>query len=190
MADKKMVFPGDFLTAGEEFTPGENAIEDDDGNVIATTVGNLQFDEQKRVVSVQKKGAVARPMEQGALVIAKVSLVKENMVVVEMLQAEKNGVPLSIGQSSATIMISRVSRAYVKDLNDAFCVGDWVKAKVVEVSDYGVELMTAEPTLGVIKAFCAHCRQPLGMFSGRLKCPNCGAMAFRTLSQDYALKQS
>jgi exosome complex component CSL4 len=85
-------------------------------------------------------------------------------------------------------MVSRVDTGFVKVLSEKFKIGDIVKARVDEIYPFGLELSTADPSLGVVKAFCAKCRQPLHLFGAMLKCLSCGATERRKISSDYVLK--
>jgi hypothetical protein len=67
-----------------------------------------------------------------------------------MAEAHMNGTRRKIFEGSATIGISRAAQQYVRSLEDHFKIGDYVKARVVEVSPTGVELATNEEGLGVI----------------------------------------
>ena len=186
--DSNVVMPGDFLSTEEEFTPGLNAFSNDEGRVLSDSIGLPLFNIQKHEVDVDKKSRTVKIAGIGNVVFGRIMLVKDNMVVLELISAECNGEPRRLLQSSGTIMVSRVSNNYVKRLDDEFRIGDWVKAKIVESNSYGIELTTSEPSLGVIRAYCINCRQELGMFSGKLKCTGCGSLEHRKTATDYSLK--
>jgi len=185
---KKLVMPGDFLTTEEEYSSGINTFLNDDGSVCSDSVGVLGFDDKKREVLVQKKSRIVKVAGVGSIVFGRVLLVKDNMLVLELLSAEHNGEERRLLHSSGSVMVSRISSFFVKRLNDEFKIGDFVKARIVESNTYGVELSTNEPDLGVIRAYCSNCRQELGLFAGKLKCTNCGSIEGRKLSSDYSLK--
>jgi len=187
MHARKLVLPGQFLTTEEEFSPAANTFADDNGRIHADSVGILDFDEKKREVLVQKKSRIVKVAGIGSIVLGRVIMVKDNAVVLELLQAEMQAEPRRLLHSSGTVMVSRVSMFFVKKLHDDFKIGDLVKAKIVEVTDYGIELSTNEPSLGVVRAYCTNCRQELGLFAGKLKCTNCGSIERRKLSSDYSL---
>lgn len=151
MAKKdSLVFPGSPLTVEEEFAAGKNVFVDDNGNVVANVIGSAEFDENSREAHVQQVGRQVNGLETGAIVYGRVILVKDSVVVVGMALAEKDGKKKRIFDSSATINISRVSSQYVRSLGDFFKIGDYVKARVLDVNSYGVELATNEDGLGVI----------------------------------------
>ena len=116
------------------------------------------------------------------------SLIKESSAVIEIFEAEKNGVPLVIPDTRATLMVSKVARGFVKDLKNEFRIGDIVKAKLIKLTPFSKDLATDFPEYGVIKAFCSNCKKPLHLFSGKLKCLSCGSLERRKISKDYYLK--
>ena len=144
------VHPGNKLTVEEEFAAGRNTYVDDDGNVVAAALGNVQFDEEGREVHVETKAKQVQPLEVGSIVYGRVAFVKDAVVVITMARAEKDGKPTKIFDSSATINISRVSSEYVSSLDDYFKIGDYVKARVMDINTWGVDLATNEKGLGVI----------------------------------------
>ncbi len=188
MDKEEFVFPGQFLSTAEEFTPGENTFEDDSGNISSTTIGKVVFNENEREVSVFKNGRQIKPIEIGSIVIGVVVLVKEKMAIINLLKAEKNGVERICSESNAFLAIARVSSRFVSKLNEELKIGDIIKAEVIAVTRYSIDLTTAKPNLGVIKAFCSKCRKQLHLFGMQLKCINCGRIEKRILSNEYSLK--
>lgn len=182
-----MVFPGEFLTTEEEFASGQNTFTDDDGSVRADSVGVPIVNEARREIEVGKKARIVKAAGVGSTVFGRIMLVKDNMAVIELLSAESNGEPRRLLFSSGSVMVSRVSQNYVKNLRDEFRIGDLVKAKIIEVSNYGIELSTSDRGLGVVKAYCSNCRQEMGLFAGKLRCIACGSMERRKLSESYML---
>ncbi|MEW6294847.1 MAG: exosome complex RNA-binding protein Csl4 [Candidatus Diapherotrites archaeon] len=186
--DKKneLVLPGQFLTVEEEYEPGKNTFEDEKGKIYSTKVGEAEFNEKERKVNIKERARSINLITPGSIVIGNVILVKDNSVVLSILKAEKNGQERIPQFSSGQVMISNVSRNYVKELRSEFKIGDIVKAKVINVTNYSIDLTTAEEGLGVIKAFCSKCRNELGLFGRQLKCLNCGSIENRKLSFDYS----
>ena len=188
MADKKnLAFPGQFLTVEEEYFPGHNTFEEN-GKIYSAATGKASFDEEHKEVHVNPGAEKLILIDPGTTVIGQVILVKDSFVVMNLLEASKGGERRKVLDPNATIFVSRVSQAYVKSLYDMFKIGDLVKAKVTEVTPTTIELATNENQLGVIKAFCGQCRQPMMLFSGQLKCKECGNVESRKISDDYSLK--
>lgn len=185
--EKQVVLPGDFLGTEEEFGAGLNAFEDD-GKILSDSLGRPVFDQKHKVVSVEKK-SVLKPLEVDSVVVGRVSMVKSNMVMVEVFFAEKEGEKRVIAGSFAVLPVRNISREFVKEPKDMFRIGDLVLAKVAFVSPFAIDLRTNEPELGVIKAFCVRCRNKLSLFGRTLKCQSCGNSEQRKISRDYLLKE-
>jgi exosome complex component CSL4 len=181
----EIVVPGEFLTVEEEYFPGKNTFEDEEGNIYSTKVGIKKFNEKEREVLIEEKTPLNEVIEAGSIIIGRVSSVKDSFVVLDVVSAQKNGLQLISLFHSAKLMISNVSRSHIRNLSDEFKVGDFVKAKVIEVTKYGIDVTTSFPELGVIRAFCSKCRHKLGLFNKVLKCSKCGSIERRKLSNEF-----
>src|SRR3989344_1959543 len=82
-----LVFPGSFLAFEEEFMAGSHAFEDSQGNVFADAIGAKMLDSANHEASVKPFPREVRLLERGNTVIAIVSSVKTNAVLVEILEA-------------------------------------------------------------------------------------------------------
>jgi exosome complex component CSL4 len=185
---EELVMPGKFLTTEEEFLPGSNTFDDKEGNVYASSMGKVEFDNAKKEVKVNTKTRTVKPIDVGSIVVGKVSMVKEQVIFIDILEAYNNGEPRAITNSFGTLHVASASMGYVNKMSELFRAGDIVKARVVEVNPYSISLTTKESFLGVMKAFCVKCRKPLGLFGTSLKCTACGNAETRKLSMDYVLK--
>ena len=185
---EELVMPGKFLTTEEEFLAGSNTFDDKDGKVYSSSIGQVEFDNAKKEVRVKSKSRTVKSIDAGSIVIGKVSIVKEQVVFIEILEASNNGEPRAITNAFGTLHVASASMGYVNKMSELFRVGDIVKARVVEVNPYSISMTTKESYLGVMKAFCVKCRKPLGLFGTSLKCTACGNAETRKLSMDYVLK--
>src|SRR3972149_10250587 len=88
------------------------------------------------------------------------------------------------GEAEGTIHISNVSEAYTEDIRDMFRLGDIIRAKVIQVKP-PLQLTTAEPILGVVRAMCSQCRGPLEVRERDLFCLRCERAERRKITQDY-----
>ncbi len=176
--------PGDFLSVEEEFMSGKNTFEDNEGNIYSAVVGLKELDEKERVVSVNSLISMNK-IELGSIITAQVFLIKDPVVVLNILAIEKNGKEQIAAFSNAQLMIANVAREHIKFLRDMFKIGDIVKAKVIKLNKFGIDVTTQYPELGVIKAFCSKCRNPLELYERTLKCPKCGSVERRKLSREF-----
>ncbi|MFH1588392.1 MAG: exosome complex RNA-binding protein Csl4 [Candidatus Diapherotrites archaeon] len=182
----EIVFPGSFLCTEEEFLPDENVFVDEKGNINSFLVGEKQVDLKEKKVIVSRNNSKIS-LNKGAIVFGRVMMAKEKMLILHLFQAEKDGKKISV-QGSAALFIFEVSNSFVDSLKDVARLGDYVKAKVVEVSRQGIDLSIKEPFLGVVKAYCIKCRSPLKLEEKTLKCVECGNIEKRKISNDYIVK--
>lgn len=179
--DAKMVLPGDQIAVAEEYEPGEGTYERD-GLVFASTPGVLRLDEQNRVARVRPFNPPAE-LQVGDIVYGAVDDIR-GMMATTTLEAIHGRDRQISGENEGTIHISNVSEEYTEDIRDMYHLGDIIRAKVIQVKP-SVQLTTAEPDLGVVKAFCGQCRGPLDLRGRELYCPRCEHSERRKLARDY-----
>src|SRR6266508_311067 len=165
--ERKMVLPGDEIAVAEEFEPGEGTYEAK-GLVFAATPGVLELDPANRVARVRAFNPPAE-LRVGDIVYGAVDDIR-GMMATATIQAIHGRARQISGESEGTIHISNVSEEYTEDIHDMYRLGDIIRAKVIQVKP-SVQLTTAEPSLGVVKALCSVCRGPLEMRGRDLYCP-------------------
>ncbi|VVB99192.1 Exosome complex component Csl4 [uncultured archaeon] len=188
MAKQDIVVPGDFLGFEEEFVAGQDAHEGADGGILASTIGLKALDNGGHEASVKRLTRQVRIMERGCIVHAIVNSIKTNAALVTILDAEKDGEFRTVHNAMASIAVFNIDTQYIRGIDEMFRAGDIVRARVMEVTPYGVELTTKEPQLGVVKAYGIKSRQPLHLIDGKLRDPVTGDTETRKVSSDYALK--
>src|SRR2546430_2721165 len=180
--EAKMVLPGDEIATAEEFEPGEGTYEKN-GLVFAATPGVLILDPGNRVARVRAFNPPAE-LRVGDIVYGVIDDIR-GMMATATIQAIHGRARQISGESEGTIHISNVSEDYTEDIHDKFRLGDVIRAKVVQVKP-SVQLTTAEPDLGVVKAMCSVCRGPLELRGRDLYCPRDERTEQRKLAADYA----
>lgn len=183
---EKRVLPGDFISTEEEFEAGENAFAAQ-GSILSDSVGTVIENRGQKTIGVLKEKNVAA-VKPNDLVFGSVVSVRENSVHLSIFSEPDENERKVLLRTFAYLPVRLVSRHYVKNLHELFKIGDLVKAKIAAVFSYGIDVRTNEPELGVIRAFCSRCRQPLHLFDFQLKCLSCGNAEKRKLSKDYSLK--
>ncbi len=183
----EIVYPGSFLCYSEEFEPAENAFEDVDSRVFATVVGVKRESKPDRSVSVTPAAPAKRLIRVGDLAYARVEDLYEKVALLSMQPASKH---VAAFDNFAYLRISEVKRGFVESFRGYLGIGDFIKARVVEVNPLGVYLSIADPSLGVIKAFCSNCRRELKKtlkgLKGLVHCENCGSEESRKLALKLA----
>lgn len=184
--EKEIVYPGSFLGYEEEFLAGENAYSTDEGSVNSEAVGRPVVDSASHLASVSKSNRRVKIIQRGAIVYGVVSAVKQNNVLVVLKRAESEGEGFVVHDSNASLAVFNIAQSYVNDIQDMYRIGDVIRAKVIDVTSYGVELETKAPDLGVIKAYGIHSRKPLHLINGVLRDPATGAAENRKISTLYS----
>jgi exosome complex component CSL4 len=180
------VLPGDPLATIEEFFPGEGAYEEK-GEIYSATVGMVLIDVRTKRISVFAKPKTPPILKPGDIIIARVEEVRDQSATVSLgvlRGKEDRELP---APKLGTIHISKAHTGYVRDLSRLYRPGDIVRAKVLIVQRELVQLSTVGRDLGVLVALCSRCRSTLDRDGNKLRCPNCGAMEYRKLTNDYRL---
>ncbi len=178
---KKVVLPGEVVGTSEEFLPGEGTFEED-GKIIASRLGVVRYNDRDMTVSMEALNPIVT-VKKGDVVIGEVTGVKETMVIVDIKKVEGKDRNIT-GETMGTIHVSKASQAYVKDLKREFRIGDYVRAKVIKAKP-SIQLTTAYPEYGVIKALCTRCRGPMVRKGTMVYCPRCERTETRKISSMY-----
>ena len=183
-----LVLPGSFLAYEEEYMAGQNAFGDEKGNVYSTIVGYKELDKINHEVNVKSVAKTAKRIEKGDIVKGKVAMVKDNVVLIDIREANGKDGKKALSSGYASLVIFNIADEYVNSTRDMFRIGDIVKARVADVKPYGVELETKALDLGVIKAYGVKTRQPLMLINGSLRDPSTGETEERKVSSEYVLR--
>ena len=179
----KLVLPGDYLGAAEEFLPGRGTYEHA-GRIFASVVGSPQVDPRDRTVRVEARNGVPE-LQDGDLVYARVDELKTAMAICTVLTSatSRRGVP---GAPEGTVHISKAKDGYTESLSGEFAIGDILLAKVLQARP-SIKLTTAPATLGVVAARCQVCHALLKIEGAQLVCPRCGHTERRKIAQGAGL---
>ncbi len=175
----KLVLPGDYLGAAEQFLPGRGTYEDR-GRIYASVLGTPRVDPRDSSVHVDPKNSIPS-VEEGDLVYARVEELKTAMAICTILgtTTSRRRVP---GDPEGTIHISKAKEGYTESWSGEFAVGDIVLARILQ-SRPSVKLSTAAGPLGVVSARCQVCHGLLTLGGKELVCPRCGHHERRKLAQ-------
>jgi len=178
----KLVMPGDQLSTSEELLPGEGTFEEN-GIIRAARIGLYHINEKHRTAEVQPVTSTPVTLNKGDTVIARVTMAKSTMIIVEVVHVA--GKPRAVsGDTDATIHVKEIAPGYVKDASSEYKAEDFIRAKVIQVKP-SVQLETRERNLGAIRALCTRCRHPLVKKHQGLECENCGNKEHRRIAEDY-----
>jgi exosome complex component CSL4 len=178
----KIVMPGEILSTSEELFPGEGTFEEN-GYIKAAIFGRYIINKTYRRAEVKPITSVPVTLKRGDIVIAKILSARASMVTAEVIHVVGKNRAVS-GDTNATIRVSEISSSYVREASTEYGIGDFVKARVIQVKP-SLQLATKGRNLGVIKALCGRCRHPLFRKDNSLECKNCGCVYRRKISMDY-----
>ena len=182
MTKDKIILPGEQVSTSEELLPGEGTFEED-GIIRAARVGTYYVDEKHRRAIIKPLTSIPVELKKGDIVLAGVASVRSNMVIAEVIHIIGKNRPIS-GDTNGTLRVSEISNGYVKDPATEFAPGDIIRAKITQVRP-SVQLATKDRDLGVLRALCSKCRQPLLKKGNMLECDNCRNKEKRTTAHDY-----
>jgi len=175
--DKTLI--GEYLGTTEEYMPGEGTYAED-GKIYAAVIGDRFLDKENHKVSV--KGKQMPEITPGQVVFGEVQSARKNMVtvIVSKIEGLKENIEVKTG-----LYVSNIANKYVEKVEDMFGIGDLVKAKVIKVEQDLIDIET-KGDLGVVKAFCKRCRNPM-IKTGEMdaECPSCKHKEKRKLASDY-----
>lgn len=175
----RLVLPGDYIGAAEEFLPGQGTYENR-GRIYASVLGTPVVDPRDRTVRIEARNAVPE-IQEGDLVYARIDELKSAMAVCTVLSTttSRRAVP---GAPEGTVHISKAKEGYTESLAGEFAVGDVLLARVLQPRP-SIKLSTAAATLGVVAARCQVCHALLTAGPKELVCPRCGNHERRKLAK-------
>jgi len=177
----RKVLPGDEVAIAEEYMSGEGTYERD-GKVFASAVGELDLDTRDKMAKVILDNPPV-VLQEGDVVLGEITDTKPAMAIVSVIAQEGRDRAVS-SETLASIHVSKLSSSYVEDSGDVMRPGDIVRATVIQ-ADPSVQLSTAGPHFGVVRALCGRCRSPLEKRGRALFCDKCDRTENRKLADDY-----
>jgi exosome complex component CSL4 len=182
MSNDKIVFPGEQVSTSEELLPGEGTYEED-GIIRSSVIGKYFVDNKNREARVKPSASTPVVIKKGDIVLAEVNSVRSSMIIADVIHVVGKKRAIS-GDTNGTLHVSEISNGYVEDPASEFALGDIFRAKVTQ-ADPSIQLATKDKDLGVIRAHCKLCRNPLEKKGNMLECENCGHKEKRKTATDY-----
>ena len=177
----RRVLPGDEVAIAEEYMSGEGTYERD-GKIFASAVGELDLDAKDKLAKVILDNPPV-VLQEGDVVLAEVTDTKPAMAICSVIAQEGRERAVS-SETLASVHVSKLSSSYVEDAGDVVKTGDIIRATVIQ-ADPSVQLSTAGPHFGVVRALCSRCRNPLEKKARGLYCEKCDRTENRKIADDY-----
>lgn len=168
MKMQKGIPPGEFIAYSEEYSPLAGTSEEE-GKIYSAQFGLLEKDDGKRTVQVIAK-KTTRPLRKGDLVYARVEDVYDQVSLLKFQPVESRMEIIGTPNSMAYLRISEVQKGYTERFRDFLRIGDFILARVTEVSNLGIYLTMSDPSLGVVRAFCGKCKEEMQLTQGEFYC--------------------
>ncbi len=181
---KKLVVPGDHVGIEEEYIPS-SGVYSKDGELYASSLGDLDLDSTNHNAKVQAKTNIPKMQGEANIVVGNVAQMNDNVAIIDLMPMNSKAFKMVPNEASAVLRVSDTRRGFVRSLRDELGVGDIVRAKIIEANEHSVRLRIDERELGVIKAYCKSCRGVLRLDDRDLKCEKCGNIEHRKMAQDY-----
>ncbi|RLG24411.1 RNA-binding protein [Methanosarcinales archaeon] len=182
VVEQGFTLPGELIGTNEEFAKGEQTF-DKGGNIYASVAGCVELHKQSRIISVKPVINPLNYIQDRDVVVGQVTAIRNSVVLVEIAHVKGRGERKIVNLGQAAIHVSNIKDTYVDDISRELRPFDIVKAKVIDIKS--MRLTTAGKELGVMKAFCSRCRQPLHKNGARLVCKSCGNKETRKTSLNY-----
>jgi exosome complex component CSL4 len=180
---KRFMLPGDEIGTSEEYIAGEGSYEKH-GKLYASSTGFLEIDKSEMVARVVPVTSTPVLLKVKDLVYGAVYDNKGSMSIIQVDKVEGRNRKISDGDTMGSLHISKVKEGFLKDLRDAFLVGDIVRAKVIQVEP-SLQLATQDSNLGVVVSYCINCRLQLKLEGKNLECPKCETRYRKKIADDY-----
>ncbi len=179
--EMQFVVPGERLGVVEEFMPGLGTYERD-GTIYSDVTGYTTRDKMNKTVSV--RAMVKRPLTptEGDTVIGNVVSAQGKMATLSLVRIGEKTVSTPF---TALLHISTSSPRYERAMMEVCKMADVVRARVVNTKNRVPQLTTIGRGLGVIKASCSICGDPLVLKGTVLQCQTCMNIERRKLADDY-----
>lgn len=128
----------------------------------------LETNELEQIISKIKKKEV---LKKGDLVYGNVVQTTPKVAIIDIKTNNKNKVlsPTDTG----ILFINDISNSYIDKVSDLVKKNDIIKAKIIDQDKFGFKLTINEPDLGVVRAICYKCKEPLDLNTKIIKCIKC-----------------
>ena len=144
----------------------------------------LELDGGEFIARVRPVTRFPVTLQAGDIVIGIVRSIRTSMAIVEVeAHAEFPGRAIA-SDTNGTLHVSKASETYVDRLEDAFHLGDVVRAQVVD-TDPSVQLTTRGPEFGILRSRCPRCREVMAPKGDGLVCPECDWKERGKIARDY-----
>lgn len=179
------VIPGEKLGVEEEYLPSAGTYIED-GTIISSNVGNLEYTNNSITVKNKIKVPVIEMLKKKEIVevYGVVEAIMDQIAFVTISPLNKN---IVLPGADAALHISNVTKDYIEKMRDVVRVGDIIKGQILKIES-GRVYISISGNYGVISAFCSKCRSrmiDLGFKKGMntVGCTSCSRKETRKMAK-------
>lgn len=179
---EKLVLPGTRLAVTEEFIGGKGTYTEED-HIYSSVTGKVIVDLENHEISVLAKPQSAIIPKNGDVALGSIVNVSRQMVTVSISYINNKAVHPSY---TMVIHISQLSKDYLETADDAVCLADIVRVKIIDAKTIPLQGSLIGSQLGVVLATCSQCGAELEKIGrNKLKCSECSYIQRRKTTIDY-----
>ncbi len=179
---EKLVLPGTRLAVTEEFIGGFGTYSEDN-YVYSSVTGIVVIDLERHEISVLSKPKAAVIPKINDIVLGTVVNVSRQMTTVSVSYVNNR---LIYPSYTMVIHISQLSKEYLDTADDAVCISDIVRAKVIDAKTIPLQGSLIGSQLGVVLASCSICGSSSDKIGrNKIKCSECSNIGQRKTTIDY-----
>lgn len=178
----KLVLPGTRLAVTEELIGGDGTYSEEN-YIYSAVTGKVVIDLERHEISVLTKPQTAVIPKVGDIILGSVVNVSRQMITVSVSYINNKTV---VPSYTMVIHISQLSKEYLETADDAVCLADIVRAKIIDAKTIPLQGSFISSQLGVVLAFCSKCGSNLEKIGrNKLKCTECSYIEKRKTTIDY-----
>lgn len=183
--EKNFVMPGEVIGIIEQYLPGDGTYEDS-GDIKSSIMGNVEIDSINKIISIKTTLESPGLLKIGDSVYGQITDIKNQRATIKIDRLKNSTRPLALPYMGA-IHISKAKEGYLKQLSDAFRIGDIIECKVDKITGDVIDLKTIDEEDGVVKAICTRCRHFMHTTNkfNEVQCYECNKKEKRELSTNY-----
>ena len=142
-----------------------------------------EHEEKKVLQKIFSKIKSKECIDIGDIVYGKVVSVTDKMAFIDVDSVD--GDKVLCPSNTGILFVSSIENGYLEKASDLIKKGDYLKARVTDANKFGLKLTTADRNMGVIRAVCTSCKEPLklNLASQELKCLKCKSIQTRKIAK-------
>jgi len=139
--------------------------------------------EKQELQKILSKAKQKECIDIGDTVYGKIVSVTDKMAYVDVTETDGNKVLCP--SNTGILFVNAIENGYIEKASDLIKKGDIIKARVTDANKFGLKLTTADRNMGVIRAVCTACKEPLklNLASQELKCLKCKSIQTRKIAK-------